>query len=338
MTTFVGISGFGRIGRLALKAIIERYPDTLKVVLINGRYDIQTNAHLLKYDSNFGRFPGKVEIKDDFLIINGQVVKNTSIKNPEEIPWKDYGVDIVLESGGTLTDGNKARAHIDGGGAKKVIITAPAQNIDLTIVMGVNDRIYDPKKHFIVSNASCTTNCMAPPASVINKAFGIDRGMMNTIHSYTNDQAILDLPHKDLRRARAAALNIIPTTTGAARALALVIPELKDKFEGISLRVPTPTVSVADFTATLHKSTTTEELLSVLKEATEGSLKGIMYYDTEGLVAMDYKGTDYSSIIDAPFCQVLGGNMCKVLAWYDNEWAYCCRVSDLASLMASKGF
>jgi glyceraldehyde 3-phosphate dehydrogenase len=338
MTTFVGISGFGRIGRLALKSIMERYNDTLKVVTINGRYDINTNAHLFKYDSNFGRFPGTVEIKDNFLVVNGLPIKNTSIKNPEEIPWQDYGVDLVLECGGTLTDANKARAHIDGGGAKKVIITAPAQNDDLTIVMGVNHQDYDPKKHFVVSNASCTTNCMAPPAYVINKAFGIDRGMMNTIHSYTNDQVILDLPHKDLRRARAAALNIIPTTTGAAKALSLVIPELKDKFEGISLRVPTPTVSVADFTATLNKSTTTEELLSVLKEASEGPLKGIMYYDTEGLVAMDYKGSDYSSIIDAPFCQVLGGNMCKVLAWYDNEWAYSCRVSDLAYLMATKGF
>jgi glyceraldehyde 3-phosphate dehydrogenase len=338
MTTFVGISGFGRIGRLALKTTMERYPDSLKVVAINGRYDINTNAHLLKYDSNFGRFPGKVEIKDDFLIIDGQVVKNTSIKEPDKIPWRDFGVDLVLECGGTLTDATKARAHIDGGGAKKVIITAPGKNEDLTIVMGVNHLDYDPKKHHVISNASCTTNCMAPPAYVINKAFGIDRGMMNTIHSYTNDQAILDVPHKDLRRARAAAQNIIPTTTGAARALALVIPELKDKFEGISLRVPTPTVSVADFTATLKKDTTTEELLAVLKEASEGPLKGIMHYDTEGLVSMDYKGSDYSSIIDAHFCQVIGGNMCKVLAWYDNEWAYSCRVSDLCSFMAQKGF
>ncbi|MDR2368592.1 MAG: type I glyceraldehyde-3-phosphate dehydrogenase [Deltaproteobacteria bacterium] len=338
MTTFVGISGFGRIGRLALKTTMERYPDQIKVVAINGRYDIQTNAHLLKHDSNFGHFGGTVEIKDDFLIINGLPVKNTSIKETKDIPWKDFGVDLVLECAGTLNDATKARAHIDGGGAKKVIITAPSKNEDITIVMGVNHKDYDPKKHHVISNASCTTNCMAPPAYIINKAFGIDRGMMNTIHAYTNDQVILDLPHRDLRRARAAALNIIPTTTGAAKALSLVIPELKDKFEGISLRVPTPTVSLADFTATLHKNTTTEELLGVLKEACEGPLKGIMYYDTEGLVSVDYKGNPYSSIIDAPFCQVIGGNMCKVLAWYDNEYSYSCRVSDLAYYMATKGF
>ncbi|MDR1109561.1 MAG: type I glyceraldehyde-3-phosphate dehydrogenase [Deltaproteobacteria bacterium] len=337
MTINIGINGFGRIGRQVLKAIIERHSDKLKVVAVNDLFDVKTNAHLLKYDSNYGRFPGTVEIKGESFIINGQEVKNFALKDPKEIPWKSVGAELVIESTGIFTEAAKAKSHIDGGGAKKVIISAPAKGEDLTVVLGVNQDKYDPAKHFVVSNASCTTNGLAPPVFAINKAFGIEKGLMNTIHSYTNDQRILDLPHKDLRRARAAALNIIPTTTGAAKALALVIPEMAGKFDGLSLRVPTPTVSVVDFTAILNKRTNTEDLRKALKEAAEGTLKGILGYDEEGLVSMDYKGCPLSSIVDGPFCQVLDGNLAKVIAWYDNEWGYSCRVSDLAALMADKG-
>ncbi|MDR3134912.1 MAG: type I glyceraldehyde-3-phosphate dehydrogenase [Deltaproteobacteria bacterium] len=337
MTINIGINGFGRIGRQVLKAISERHADKLKVVAVNDLFDVKTNAHLLKYDSNYGRFPGSVDIKGDSFIINGQEVKNFALKDPKEIPWKSVGAELVIESTGVFTEAAKAKAHIDGGGAKKVIISAPAKGEDLTVVLGVNHDKYDPAKHFIVSNASCTTNGLAPPVFAINNAFGIEKGLMNTIHSYTNDQRILDLPHKDLRRARAAALNIIPTSTGAAKALALVIPELAGKFDGLSLRVPTPTVSVVDFTAILKKSTTTADLLTALKDASEGPLKGIMGFDEENLVSMDYKGCPLSSIVDAPFCQVIEGNLAKVLAWYDNEWGYSCRVSDLAALIADKG-
>ncbi|MDR2442040.1 MAG: type I glyceraldehyde-3-phosphate dehydrogenase [Deltaproteobacteria bacterium] len=337
MTINVGINGFGRIGRQVVKAIIERHPDKLKVVAVNDLFDVKTNAHLLKYDSNYGRFPGTVEVKGDSFFINGQEVKNFDKRDPKEIPWKSLGVDLVVESTGIFTEAEKAKAHIDGGGAKKVIISAPAKNEDITIVLGVNHDKYDPAKHFIVSNASCTTNGLAPPVYALFKAYGIEKGLMNTIHSFTNDQRILDLPHKDLRRARAASLNIIPTSTGAAKALALVIPELAGKFDGLSLRVPTPTVSVVDFTAILPKKITTEELRKTLKEAAEGPLKGIMGYDEEGLVSMDYKGCPLSSIVDGPFCQVLDGNLAKVISWSDNEWVYSCRVSDLAALMADKG-
>ncbi|MDR1545220.1 MAG: type I glyceraldehyde-3-phosphate dehydrogenase [Deltaproteobacteria bacterium] len=337
MTINVGINGFGRIGRQVLKAVLDRHSDKLKIVAVNDLFDVQTNAHLLKYDSNYGRFPHPVEVKGGSFVVAGQEIANYAFKDPKEIPWKDHGVDLVVESTGIFTEAAKAKAHIEGGGAKKVVISAPAKGEDLTVVLGVNHDKYDPKKHFVISNASCTTNCLAPPAYVLNKAFGIEQGLMNTIHSYTNDQRILDLPHKDLRRARAAALNIIPTTTGAAKALALVIPELAGKFDGLSLRVPTPTVSVVDFTANLKKSTTTEELRQTLKAAAEGELKGVMGYDEEGLVSMDYKGCPLSSIVDGPFCQVLGGNMVKVIAWYDNEWGYSCRVADLAALIADKG-
>jgi glyceraldehyde 3-phosphate dehydrogenase len=333
----VGINGFGRIGRQVLKAILERHSDKLKVVGVNDLFDVKTNAHLLKYDSNYGRFPGTVEVKGDSFVINGQEVKNFAHKDPKEIPWKSIGAELVIESTGVFTEAPKARAHIDGGGAKKVIISAPAKGEDITVVLGVNQEKYDPAKHFIISNASCTTNGLAPPVFALNNAFGIEKGLMNTIHSYTNDQRILDLPHKDLRRARAAALNILPTTTGAAKALALVIPEMAGKFDGLSLRVPTPTVSVVDFTAILKKSTTTEDLRKALKDASEGALKGILGYDEEGLVSMDYKGCPLSSIVDGPFCQVLDGNLAKVIAWYDNEWAYSCRVSDLAALISDKG-
>ena len=332
----VGINGFGRIGRQVLKAIIERYPDKLQVVAINDLYDVNTNAHLFKYDSNYGRFHGEVKVLADGFLINGKEVKSFACKNPAEIPWKSVGVDLVIESTGVFTEKEKAQAHIQAG-AKRVIISAPAKGEDLTIVMGVNEKKYDPKKHFVVSNASCTTNGLAPPAYIINREFGIEKALMTTIHSYTNDQRILDLPHKDLRRARAAALNIIPTTTGAAKAISLVVPELEGKFDGFSLRVPTPTVSVIDFVATLSKKASIEDVRKVLKEAAEGELKKYMGYDEEGLVSMDYKGDPRSSIVDGPFCQSIGGNLVKVVAWYDNEWGYSCRVTDLAAYMVDKG-
>jgi glyceraldehyde 3-phosphate dehydrogenase len=333
MTVKIGINGFGRIGRQVLKAMVEKYPDQLEVVAINDLFDVKINAHLFKYDSNYGIFPGKVEISGSDLVVEGHTIRNFAEKDPARLPWGELGVQLVIESTGVFTEGPKAAAHIQGG-AKKVIISAPAKQEDLTIVLGVNEHMYDPDKHHIVSNASCTTNCLAPAAKVIHDKFTILKGMMTTIHSYTNDQRILDLPHKDLRRARAAALNIIPTTTGAAKALALVIPDLKGKFDGISLRVPTPTVSVVDFVATIGKETTTEELRAAFKEAAEGRLKGILGYSEEPLVSVDFKGDERSSIVDAQMTQVLGGNMVKVIAWYDNEWAYSVRVADLAVLMA----
>ncbi len=333
----IGINGFGRIGRQVLKAMLERHPDTMEVVAVNDLGDAKMSAHLFKYDSNYGRFNGQVEVKGDSFFINGNEVKNFAFRDPKEIPWSSVGAELVIESTGLFTDAEKAKAHIEGGGAKRVIISAPAKNEDATFVCGVNHTTYDPAKHRVVSNASCTTNGLAPPAMTVHKAFGIEKAMMTTIHSYTNDQRILDMPHSDVRRARAAALNIIPTTTGAAKAIGLVMPELKGKFDGYSLRVPTPTVSVIDLVAELSKETTTEELKAVLKKGAEGELKGIMGYDEEGLVSMDYKGCPLSSIIDAPFCQVLGGKMAKIVAWYDNEWGYSCRVTDLADYMISKG-
>jgi glyceraldehyde 3-phosphate dehydrogenase len=334
--TRIGINGFGRIGRQVLKAMIERYPKTLQVAAVNDLFDVETNAHLFKYDTNYGRFQGTVAEGKDQFIINGQPIKSFSYRDPAQIPWDDEGVEIVIESTGLFTDAAKARAHIQAG-AKKVIISAPAKDEDITVVMGVNQLAYNPKKHSILSNASCTTNCLAPPVSVVHAAFGIEKGMMTTIHSYTNDQRILDLPHKDLRRARAAACNIIPTTTGAARALSLIIPELEGRFDGYSLRVPTPTVSVADFTAELKKTATTEELREALKQAARKSLQGIMACEEDPLVSMDFKGDTHSSIVDMEFTQVFRGNMVKVVAWYDNEWGYSCRVADLADYVAGKG-
>ena len=334
--TRVGINGFGRIGRQVLKAILERYPETLQVAAVNDLFDVETNAHLFKYDTNYGRFQGTVVEGKDRLIVNGRPIRSFAFRDPAQIPWDDEGVDIVVESTGLFSDAAKARAHLEAG-AKKVIISAPAKGEDLTVVMGVNEASYNPKKHHIVSNASCTTNCLAPPVSVVHAAFGIEKGMMTTVHSYTNDQRILDLPHKDLRRARAAACNIIPTTTGAARALALIIPELEGRFDGYSLRVPTPTVSVADFTAEIRTTATTEELRDALRQAAKRSLQGIMVCEEEPLVSMDYKGDPHSSIVDMEFSQVLRGNMVKVVAWYDNEWGYSCRVADLANYMAGKG-
>lgn len=332
----LGINGFGRIGRQVLKAVLERHPETLQVTAINDLFDVETNAHLFKYDTCYGRFDGKVQAKKNELVVNGQVVKSFAVHDPAEIPWDDEGVDIVVESTGLFRTGAKAAAHLEAG-AKKVIISAPAKDEDLTVVMGVNHKSYRPKKHHIVSNASCTTNCLAPPALVVHKAFGIKKAMMTTVHSYTGDQRILDLAHKDLRRARAAAQNIIPTSTGAAKAVALVVPDLAGRFDGYSLRVPTPTVSVVDFVATLKKKTDTKELRATLKKAARTSLKGIMACEELGLVSSDFIGNPYSSIIDMEFTQVLEGDMAKVVAWYDNEWGYSCRVADLADYMASKG-
>lgn len=342
MATKVGINGFGRIGRQVLKAIMDYHGKDLEVVAINDLFPPETNAHLFKYDSNYGIFPGTVEVKDGNLVINGKTIKVFAEKDPGKLPWKDLGVDIVIESTGQFTDAKGdpekgkpgAKVHIEQGGAKKVIISAPAKNEDITVVIGVNDNLYDPAKHHIISNASCTTNCLAPAAKVVHDKFKIVRGLMNTIHSYTNDQRILDLAHKDLRRARAAGLNIIPTTTGAAKALALVIPDLKGKFDGMSLRVPTPTVSVVDFVAEVEKPTSTEELNAAFKEAAEGKLKGILGFTTEPLVSMDFKGDSRSSIVDGLLTMCLGGNFIKVIAWYDNEWGYSVRTADLTLKIA----
>ena len=332
----IGINGFGRIGRQVTKLITENYPDTLKVVAINDLSPVETNAHLFKYDSNFGRFNGEVKVEDGCLVINGNKLKNFAERVPSEIPWAEEKVDLVIECTGLFLTGPKAKAHIEAG-AKKVIISAPAKEEDLTVVMGVNHNMYDPSKHSIISNASCTTNCLAPAAMIVHEKFGIQKALMTTIHAYTNDQRILDMPHKDLRRARAAAMSIIPTSTGAAKAVALVIPELKGRFDGYALRVPTSTVSIVDFVAELERPCTTDELRAVLKEAAETRLKGIMGYCEEPLVSIDFKGCPNSSTIDAEFTQVMQGNMAKVVTWYDNEWGYSCRVADLANYMAEKG-
>jgi glyceraldehyde 3-phosphate dehydrogenase len=320
-----------------LKAILERHPQDLEVVAVNDLTDTQTNAHLLKYDSTYGRFPGEVEAKEDALIVNGHSIKVISQRDPAQIPWGDLGVDIVIESTGFFTDAPKAAGHLQGG-AKKVIISAPAKGEDLTIVLGVNDNVYDPAKHTIVSNASCTTNCLAPTAKILNDTFGIEHGLMNTIHSYTNDQRILDQVHNDLRRARTAGANIIPTSTGAARALALVIPELKGRFDGMSLRVPTVTVSVVDFVITTKKEVTRDAVNNAFKEAAAGPLKGILAYNEEPLVSSDYRGDSHSSTVDGLSTMVLGGNMVKVVAWYDNEWGYSSRIADLTHFIGQKGF
>ena len=332
----IGINGFGRIGRQVLKAILERHPKKLAVVAINDLFDVETNAHLFKYDSNYGRFSGNVKVAKESIIINGKTIKSFAFRDPSEIPWDEEGVDIVIESTGLFKTGPKASAHIEAG-AKKVIISAPAKEEDLTVVMGVNHKEYNPKEHHIVSNASCTTNCLAPPALVIHRAFGIEKALMTTVHSYTADQRLMDLAHKDLRRARAAAMNIIPTTTGAAKAIALVIPELVGRFDGYSLRVPTPTVSVVDFVAILQKKTETDLLRAELRKAAETDLIGIMACEDEPLVSIDFKGNSNSSIVDMEFTQILGGNMAKVVTWYDNEWGYSCRVADLAAYMAEMG-
>lgn len=332
----VGINGFGRIGRQVLKALLSRYPKSLQVVAINDLFDVETNAHLFRFDTSYGRFRGDVTIRKNGFLIDGKPIRNFAFRDPAAIPWDEEGVDIVIESTGLFLTGPQASAHREAG-AKKVIITAPAKEEDLTVVMGVNHTAYRPKKHHIISNASCTTNCLAPPVMVIHEAFGIEKGMMTTVHSYTNDQRILDLPHKDLRRARAAGQNIIPTSTGAARALSLVMPALAGRFDGYSLRVPTPTVSIVDFVAQLRRKTTTEELRASLQNAARRQLQGIMACETGRLVSMDFKGDSHSSIVDMEFCQVLRGTMAKVVSWYDNEWGYSCRVADLANYMVQRG-
>jgi len=350
MKTQVGINGFGRIGRLVLKAIMERADDTLEVVAINDLVDPKQNAHLFKYDSTYGIFPGEVKVNEaNNIVIDGKEIKVFSEKDPGNLPWGDLGVDIVIECTGIFTTAKSdpehgkigADAHIIRGGAKKVVISAPAKGEDATIVLGVNEGIYDSEKHDIISNASCTTNCLAPAAKVVNDKFKIKNAMMTTIHAYTNDQVILDTGHKkDIRRSRAAGLNIIPTTTGAAKALALVIPELKGKFDGYALRVPTPTVSIVDFVAEVENPVTLEELNQAFKEAADGEMKGILGYSTgaydQPLVSTDYRGDSRSSIIDLDKNMVMGNNLVKVVTWYDNEWGYSCRTADLTKYVAER--
>jgi len=331
----IGINGFGRVGRQSFKALLEKYPDELQVVAINDITDAPTLAHLLKYDSNYGRFNREVRTEEGAMVVEGHRILVLAEKDPALLPWHDLGVQLVLESTGLFTDGLKARKHLEAG-AKRVIITAPAKNEDVTLVLGVNEFMYDPTRHFIVSNASCTTNALAPVVKVLQDSFGIVSGLMTTIHSYTNDQRILDLPHKDLRRARAAALNLIPTSTGAAKALGLVVPAVQGKLNGFAIRVPTPTVSLIDLTVQLSRPTSKEEINLAFRTASETVLKGILAYEEEELVSVDFKGSHFSATFDAPSTMVVG-SLVKVLAWYDNEWAYSVRVADLAHFIFSKG-
>jgi glyceraldehyde 3-phosphate dehydrogenase len=336
MPVRIGINGFGRVGRQVFKAIRDYHGSALEVVAVNDLTDPKTNAHLLKYDSNYGISPAHIEAKEDAILVDGQTVKVLAERDPGSIPWGDFGVEIVVEATGLFTDAQKAVAHTQAG-VKKVIITAPAKNEDLTVVLGVNEETYDRQKHTVISNASCTTNCIAPAVKVLHDNFGIEKGFMTTIHAYTNDQVILDTVHKDLRRARAAALNIIPTTTGAARAVTVVMPALKGKLDGMALRVPTSTVSLCDFVATLEKPATKEEVNRAFKEAASEPLRGILEYSEEPLVSIDFKVNPASSIIDALATMAIGDNMVKVLAWYDNEWGYACRTGDLCSYIVQKG-
>uniref|UniRef100_A0A831T9Z7 Glyceraldehyde-3-phosphate dehydrogenase n=1 Tax=Thermorudis peleae TaxID=1382356 RepID=A0A831T9Z7_9BACT len=332
MAVRVGINGFGRIGRQVLKAILDNYEDDLEVVAVNDLTDAHTLAHLFRYDSNYGVTDLDVSATENSILIDGQEIRVYAERDPSNIPWRDHEVELVIESTGFFTDAAKARAHLEAG-AKKVIITAPAKNEDITIVLGVNEEQYDPAQHHIVSNASCTTNCLAPVAKVLHESFGIKRGLMTTVHAYTNDQQLLDAPHRDLRRARAAALSIIPTTTGAARAVALVIPELKGKFDGFALRVPTSTVSIIDFVVELERGTTVEEVNETFRRAAEDELSGILGYTDEPLVSIDFRGDPRSAVVDGLSTMVVGDTMAKVVAWYDNEWGYSCRVADLAYFM-----
>jgi glyceraldehyde 3-phosphate dehydrogenase len=333
MAIRVGINGFGRIGRNFFRAAFD--DPALEIVAVNDITDAKTLAHLLKYDSVHGAFKGTVEAMDDSLVVNGKTVKVLACKDPAALPWKALGVEIVVESTGRFTDRENASKHLQAG-AKRVVISAPAKGEDITIVLGVNEDRYDPAKHHILSNASCTTNCLAPVAKVVLKHFGIRHGFMTTIHSYTNDQSILDLPHKDLRRARAAAMSMIPTSTGAAKAVGLVLPELKGKMHGLAIRVPTPNVSLVDLVAETEKVVTAEEVNSALQKAAEGELRGILGFSTEPLVSIDFNGNSLSSIVDGPSTSVMDGTMVKVLAWYDNEWGYSCRVRDLVKFIAKK--
>ncbi len=335
MAKKVGINGFGRIGRMAFRAILET--DKLEVVAVNDLTDAKTLAHLLKYDSVHGKFNKKVEVKDGAIIVDGQTIKVYAERDPKNIPWKDHGIEYVIESTGLFRDKEKAEVHITHGGAKKVLISAPAKNEDITIVMGVNEEEYDASKHHVISNASCTTNCLGPVAKVLNDKFGIEKGLMTTIHAYTADQRIQDAPHKDMRRARAAAMSMVPTSTGAAKAISLVIPELKGKLDGFAVRVPTPNVSVVDLVCNLKKSTTVEEINAAMKEAAgKESNKGIFAYSEEPLVSIDYCTDSHSSTFDSLSTKVIDGNLVKVLAWYDNEWGYSSRIRDLILYIDSK--
>lgn len=344
MAVKVGINGFGRIGRLTLRAVLDKYPNDIDVVAINDLFDSKTNAHLFKYDSNYGPWHQDVKAEDDAIVVGGKKIKVYAEKDPAKIPWQDHGIEIVIEGTGVFTDAlgdpdkgkPGANAHLHDT-VKRVIITAPAKNEDVTIVMGVNEEMYDPAKSRIISNASCTTNCLAPVCKVIQDTVGIEQGFMTTVHAYTNDQRVADQAHKDLRRARAAAMNIIPTTTGAAKAISLVIPELKGKMHGFALRVPVPTVSLVDLTIVTSKATTADEINAAMKKASEGKMKGILGYTEDPVVSSDFKGTHFSGVFDAPSTMMLGDKFLKVLAWYDNEWAYSERVGDLIDYMVKKG-
>ncbi len=340
MATRIGINGFGRIGRQICRAVEQYHSNSLEVTAVNDLMNTRTCSHLFKYDTNYGVYAGAVEATEDALVIGGKPIKFYSQTDPGKIPWGDQGVELVVESTGRFTEATRAQAHIDGGGAKRVIITAPGRGFgpdNLTIVLGVNELIYDPNRHKVVSNASCTTNCLAPVAKVLHDSFGIGHGFMTTIHAYTNDQVVLDGPHSDLRRARAAAMNIIPTTTGAARAIGEVLPELQGRLDGLALRVPVSTVSIVDLVADLERQASVEDINKAFKEAAEGPMKDILVYCDEPLVSIDFKGNPASSIVDAASTAVIGDRMVKVLSWYDNEWGYSCRVADLAIYMASKG-
>ncbi len=336
MSTRVGINGFGRIGRQVLRATLERHPDELEVVAVNDLAAPQANAHLFKYDSNYGRYPGSVQAVDGGIEVDGRLIQSLSERNPADLPWGDLGVDIVIESIGIFTQREKAAGHIEAG-AKKVIISAPATGEDKTLVLGVNADEYDPNEHHVLSNASCTTNCVAQLIKVLNDEFGIQHGLMTTVHAYTNDQQILDQVHSDMRRARAAASNIIPTSTGAAKVVGVVIPELNGKLHGMALRVPVPTGSITDFVADVGRDVTKEEVNEAFRKAAEGELNGILEYTEDPIVSSDIKMNPASCIFDADSTMVMEGNMVKVLGWYDNEWGYSCRTSDLTAMIAEKG-
>ena len=336
MTTRIGINGFGRIGRQVTRSILERHSDELEIVAVNDLTDTETNAHLFKYDTNYGRYPGTVEASDGHVVVDGRPIKVFSERDPAKIPWGDLGVQLVIESTGFFTNAQQAAGHLEGG-AKKVIISAPAKGDDLTVVMGVNEDKYDPAQHTVVSNASCTTNCVAPLVKVLNDNFGISHALMTTVHAYTNDQKILDQVHSDIRRARAAAANIIPTTTGAAKAVGVVMPEMQGKIHGMAFRVPVPTVSLIDLVANVERSVTRDDVNEAFQQASQETLSGVLEYCEEELVSSDFKGNPASAIFDAPSTMVMGDSMVKVLGWYDNEWGYSCRVGDLAAFMAAKG-
>jgi glyceraldehyde 3-phosphate dehydrogenase len=336
MATKTAINGFGRIGRQVLRACMERHPDKIEIIAVNDLTDAATNAHLFKYDTNYGVYPGEVKAEGDTLKINGAKIQVVAEKDPAKLPWKDMGVELVIESTGFFTDATKASAHLEAG-AKKVIISAPAKNEDLTVVIGVNDEKYDPNIHHVLSNASCTTNCVAPLAKVIYDNFGIKTALMSTIHSYTNDQKILDQVHTDLRRARAASMNIIPTSTGAAKAVGIVMPELNGKIHGVAFRVPTPTGSATDLVVNIEHDVTPSEINEVFRKAAEGPLKGILEYTEDPIVSSDIKFNPHSCVFDSLSTIVIGGSMIKVLGWYDNEWGYSCRTADLAAILVSKG-